>query len=278
MPREVLRDGVVKSQYNSPYIKEEIKAENTGFESPNPTEKFLNSAKDLYLYGTVVGAVDLVQSIYQVFQPPSSACYQSAERPVPAFLDATGLPDRSCGREGGFKIEVLDNNIWDPPLDRQWTPPNGSGKFWDKWTKEAGNSWTKAMEKFYTGAGLVLPNGDKVAAASNEVLQPAVVPAAASSAPAGNEQVAPAAVSSDNGQSSSAGSTTAETSETCAAGGLWSCSADNKWLMVCDQSATGLSESLSCTTMPDQADRWQGGNRILYAGYPARSLLMARPC
>lgn len=166
-----------------------------------------------------------------------------AKIPVPAFLDATGLPDQNCGREAGFKIEVLDNNIWDPPLDRSWTPPNGSGKFWDKWTKEAGNSWTKAMEKFYTGAGLVLPNGEKVAAASNEVVAPAPAPASGS---ASTQEVAPAVVSSTGAesQSTSPGSTTAETSESCAAGGLWSCSADSRWLMVCDQSATGLSESL----------------------------------
>jgi hypothetical protein len=75
MPREVLKNGVVKSQYNTPYIEEEIKAENIGFESLNPTEKCLNSAKDLYSYGTVVGAVDLVQSIYQVNQSPIQCCH-----------------------------------------------------------------------------------------------------------------------------------------------------------------------------------------------------------
>jgi hypothetical protein len=50
-------------------VDEEIEAEKIGFELPNPTGKCLNSAKDLYSYGTAVGAVDLVQSIYQVSHP-----------------------------------------------------------------------------------------------------------------------------------------------------------------------------------------------------------------
>lgn len=156
---------------------------------------------------------------------------------VPAFLDATGLADQECGREGGFKIEVLDNNIWDPPLSRAWTPPNGSGKFWDKWTKEAGNSWTRAMTKFYTGEALVLPNGEKVAAASS------IPPIAAVPSSSANAPPAVSTVSADSAPiNASTGTATVATGETCTAQGLWSCSADKKWLIGCDTSGSGLSK------------------------------------
>jgi hypothetical protein len=159
-----------------------------------------------------------------------------------------------CGKAEGFKIEVLDNNIWDPPPPLpdayNWKPPNDVGQYWDKWTTENGNSWTKAQKAFYAGEAFTLPNGEKVAASPSKIAVPPDGAVSPASSTGDTTAVAQQGAQETGDDAQTASSVTVAPGNGVGAGciekGLRSCSEDGQWLLMCNyvENGRGLSKCI----------------------------------